>query len=282
MSRLPGLLLRAPIAVAFAFMLLSAGSSSAQTSPVEAVNGPLPDAAPKVLTNDSIMKMVKVGLGDDLIVQTINAQPGHYTTDADALVVLKEAGVSDRVINSMVNKSRRLITPAHEAAVAVPEVNEIGVYYKDRSGNWVPVEPEIVHIKSGGFIKSTVTHGIIKVDQNGRINGPQSKLALSAPIQFLIYVPEGVSANEYDLLKFRLHSDSREFRTLTGGVFHSTGGAQRDEVPFTPTKSAPRTYQFTVDDKVGGGEFGILPPGTGNVTNGGKIYTFAIVESTGK
>jgi hypothetical protein len=282
MSRLRGLLFRAPIAVIFLVALLGSGRGIAQTSSVETVDGPLPDSAPKVLTNDSIIKMVKVGLGDDLIVQTITAQPGHYTTDADALVALKEAGVSDRVINSMVNKSRRQITPAREAAVAVPEVNEIGVYYKDRSGNWVPVEPEIVHIKSGGFIKSTVTHGIIKVDQNGRINGPQSKLALSAPIQFLIYVPEGVSANEYDLLKFRLHSDSREFRTLTGGVFHSTGGAQRDEVPFTPNKTAPRTYQFTVDDKVGGGEFGILPPGTGNVTNGGKIYTFAIVESTGK
>jgi hypothetical protein len=29
---------------------------------------------------------------------------------------------------------------------------------------------------------------------------------------------------------------------------------------------------------VPGGEYGLLPPGTGNVTNGGKIYTFAIVE----
>jgi hypothetical protein len=282
MSRLRGLLLRALVAVAFAFILLSAGRVDAQTSPVEAVDGPLPDAAPKMLTNDSIVRMVKAGLGDDLIVQTITAQPGRYTTDADALVVLKEAGVSDRVISSMVNKSRRQITPAHETAVTVAEVNEIGVYYKDRNGNWVPIEPEIVHIKSGGFIKSTVTHGIIKVDQNGRINGPQSKLALSAPIQFLIYVPEGVAASEYDLLRFRLHSDSREFRTLTGGIIHSTGGAERDEVPWSPTKTAPRTYQFTVDDKVGGGEFGILPPGTGNVTNGGKIYTFAIVESSGK
>ncbi len=282
MSRLRGLLLRAPIAVALALILLTTGNGGAQTSPVETVDGPLPDAAPKVLTNDSIIKMVKVGLGDDLIVQTITAQPGHYTTDAEALVALKEAGVSDRVINSMVNKGRRQITPAREAAVTVPEVNEIGVYYKDRSGNWVAVEPEIVHIRSGGFIKSTVTHGIIKEDRNGRINGPQSKLALQAPIEFLIYVPEGVVASEYDLLKFRLHSDSREFRTLTGGIIHSTGGAERDEVPFTPAKTAPRTYQFTVDNKVGGGEFGILPPGTGNVTNGGKIYTFAIVESSGK
>jgi len=43
-------------------------------------------------------------------------------------------------------------------------------------------------------------------------------------------------------------------------------------------KTAPHTYQFTVDLATGGGEYGILPPGTGNVTNGGKIYTFAIIE----
>jgi hypothetical protein len=94
----------------------------------------------------------------------------------------------------------------------------------------------------------------------------------------LIYVPEGVSANEYDFLRFRINSDNREFRVLTGGVFHSTGGADRDEVKFAPVKTGPHTYQFTVDQSTGGGEYGILPPGTGNVTNGGKIYTFAIVE----
>lgn len=272
-------LLRVSLVMIFALFPLGAASGFAQTNPAESVEGPLPEAAPKTLTNDSILRMMKAGLGDDLIVQTIAAQPGKYNTDADALVTLKEAGVSDRIITGMVNKSRRQLTPAHDApAIVLPEVNEIGVYYKNRSGNWVAIEPEIVHIKSGGFIKSTLTNGIIKQDRNGRINGPQSKLALQAPVEFLIYVPDGVVASEYDLLKFRLHSDSREFRTLTGGVFHSTGGADRDEVPFAATKTAPRTYQFTVDRKVGGGEFGVLPPGTGNVTNGGKIYTFAITE----
>jgi hypothetical protein len=87
-----------------------------------------------------------------------------------------------------------------------------------------------------------------------------------------------VDVSEYDLLRFRLNSNSREFRALTGGVFHSTGGAQRDEVPFKPVKTAPHTYEFTVGTDTPGGEYGILPPGTGNVTNGGKIYTFAISE----
>jgi hypothetical protein len=268
------LLFRAPLAVIVALMLLAEGRGRAQSS----VEGPLAEPATKPLTNDSIVRMVKAGLGDDLILQTIAAQPGRYATDADAMVALKGTGVSDRILAAMVNKSRRQITPEHETAVVAPEVNEIGVYYKDRSGSWVPVEAEIVHIKSGGWIKSTATNGIIKQDRNGHINGRESKLMLQRPIQILIYVPEGVAAAEYQLLKFRLNSSSREFRTLTGGVFHSTGGADRDEVKFTPEKTAPRTYQFTLDEKVTGGEYGILPPGTGNVTNGGKIYTFAITE----
>jgi hypothetical protein len=244
----------------------------------QAVNGPL--TAPKVpaMDNESVMKMSKAGLGDELIIETINTQPGKYVTDADSLVALKGAGVSDGVITAMINKGRRLLTNVPEKPIELPEVNEIGVYYKDHTGKWTAIEPEIVHIKSGGWLKSTVTDGIVKQDHNGRLNGRESKLALQCPIELLIYVPEGVSANEYDFIRFRINSDNREFRVLTGGVFHSTGGADRDEVKFNPIKTAPHTYRFTVDQSTGGGEYGILPPGTGNVTNGGKIYTFAIVE----
>jgi hypothetical protein len=248
------------------------------TEAAQAVDGPLTAAKTPAMDNDSVMKMAKAGLGDELIVETINTQPGKYVTDAEALVTLKTAGVSDRVITAMINKSRRQLTNVPEKPVELSDVNEIGVYYKDHSGKWVAIEPEIVHIKSGGFIKSTVTNGIIKQDRNGHLNGRESKLALQCPIEVLIYVPDGVSASEYDFLRFRINSNNREFRVLTGGVFHSTGGADRDEVPFKPIKTAPHTYQFTVGKDTGGGEYGILPPGTGNVTNGGKIYTFAIVE----
>ena len=244
----------------------------------QAVDGPLATPIKPAMTNESVMKMTKAGLGDDLIIETINTQSGKYLIDADALVTLKSAGVSDRVITAMINKSRRQLTNVPEKPVELSDVNEIGVYYKDRTGKWIAIEPEIVHIKSGGFIKSTVTHGIIREDRNGHLNGRESKLALQCPIELLIYVPEGVSANEYDFLRFRINSNNREFRVLTGGVFHSTGGADRDEVKFNPVKTAPHTYQFTVNNDTGGGEYGILPPGTGNVTNGGKIYTFAIVE----
>ena len=119
------------------------------------------------MDNDSVVKMAKAGLGDDLIVETINTQPGQYITDADSLVVLKNAGVSDRVITAMINKSRRQITNLPEKPIELSDVNEIGVYYKDHTGKWIAIDPEIVHIKSGGWLKSTATHGIIKEDEMG-------------------------------------------------------------------------------------------------------------------
>ncbi len=265
------------LALSIALFPMAALAQHATDSP-QSVDGPITPAKPTVMDNTSVMKMAKAGLGDDLIVETINTQPGTYTTDADSLVTLKTAGVSDRVITAMINKGRRQITNVQEKPIELSDVNEIGVYYKDHTGKWIAIDPEIVHIKSGGWLKSTATHGIIKEDKNGHLNGRESKLALQTPIDILIYVPEGVTAAEYDFLRFRINPDNREFRVLTGGVFHSTGGADRDEVKFNPVKTAPHTYQFTVEKSVGGGEYGILPPGTGNVTNGGKIYTFAIVE----
>jgi hypothetical protein len=234
------------------------------------------DSAP--MNNDSVMRMVKAGLGTDLIVQTVQTQPGKYALDADSLIGLKQAGVPEPVISAMMNRARRQITNVEAQPVVLSDVNEPGVYYKDRQGRWQLMETEIVHVKSGGFIKNTLSDGIIKTDRNGVVNGRESKLLLTRPIEFMIYTPEGVTAAEYDLLLFRLNSKDREFRTLTGGIIHSTGGAQRDEVAFKPVKTAPRTYTFTLGKDTPGGEYGILPPGTGNVTNGGKIYTFAISE----
>ena len=283
-------------------MVLSAGSLAAQTN--EPVEGPLsmtpvPQHAPaNLVDNDTLIRMAKAGIGDEILIQTIQLQPGHYDSSPDALILLKQSGISDRVISTLLAHGTGLAvrrTPSSmadpipdntnaptlaNARVSVPPsgVDEIGVYYKDKSGRWQPMETEVVHIKSGGFIKSTLTHNIIKEDRNGVVTGQQSKLLLWRPCDFLIDTPDGVQGTEYDLLRFRLNSKDREFRTLTGGVIHQTGGAQRDEVPFTPVKVGPHVWTFSIPKDLPGAEYGILPPGTGNVTNGGKIYTFAISE----
>ena len=251
--------------------------------------GPL--SAPRVrqqptLTNDAIVRMTKAGLDEALILQTVRTQPGAYQTGPDDLIALKEAGVPPAVVSAMIAHGSGLAERAAETPVTVsplsPDVDENGVYHKDRDGKWVQVTPELVHYKSGGWLKSTVTHDIVKKDRNGEVSGGQSPLVLRPGDELMIVAPPNVDPVEYQLLRFRLHANSREFRAQTGGVFTTRDTTERDQVAIQPKRVAPRIFSFVIPADIGGGEFGVLPPGlasTPGIGFAGKIYTFAVTES---
>src|SRR5438093_702286 len=92
--------------ILFCTLLLSADPGRCQTAETpQADAGPTTamPAAPKTLNNASVIRMTGANLSDEIIIQAINTQPGQYTTDADSLVDLKDAGVSERVIAVMMN-----------------------------------------------------------------------------------------------------------------------------------------------------------------------------------
>ena len=243
------------------------------------------------LNNDAVIKLVKAGLSEELIVSTVNTQSGTYDTSTDGLIALKGAGVSDKVVAAIVGKASAP-PPAAMAPVPPPPppgstsvfpagIDEVGVYFKDKTGAWQALMPEVVNFKTGGFMKSVMTDGIVKGDLNGHVSGPHAKTTITLPGVLAVYVPEGTAITEYQFLRFRTHSDGREFRSMTGGVFHASGGANRDLVEFQPEKIAPRLYQFTVQSSAGKGEYGLLPPGSytsSNMGSNGKIYSVSIPE----
>jgi hypothetical protein len=231
------------------------------------------------LTNDAVIKMVKAGLGEDVLLSTIQAQPALYATGPDDLIALKTAGVGDKVIAAMIAKSSGKAPSSTSAAPAGP-VTEVGVYFK-KNETWADLNPEVVDFKTGGVIKSIGTVGIVKGDINGHINGAHSKNGINQPVTLLVYAPEGVAITEYQLLRLREQKGSREFRTVTGGVLHVSGGQTRDAVDFQNKKIAPRTYEIDLPN-LGSGEYGLLPPTSSDstATSGriGKIYSFRILE----
>ncbi|MGA2570465.1 MAG: hypothetical protein ABSF23_08085 [Terracidiphilus sp.] len=244
--------------------------------------------AQQALNNDAIVKMVKAGLSDDLIVTTINASPGSYDTSANGLIALKQGGASDKVIAAVVTKAAApaglAVAPPAQASTSTGRplgIDDVGVYYRDKSGAWVALMPEIVNFKTGGVLKNIASAGLVKGDVNGHIQGPHAKLSLTFPVVLAVYVPEGTDITEYQLLHLRPGSDSREFRSVTGGVMHVSGGATRDNLEFQPEKLAPRVFQITLQAGLGKGEFGLLPPGavgSSNMGSSGKIYALSIIE----
>jgi hypothetical protein len=94
--------------------------------------------AQEPLTNESIVKLVKAGLSEDMIVSMVNAQPAKYSLGADDIVALKTAGVSEKIIAAMVTKAP---APAPTAAPAPaepstpPPLRSIGRIYIDKMPN---------------------------------------------------------------------------------------------------------------------------------------------------
>jgi len=241
------------------------------------------------LDNAAIIKMTKAGLAEDLILGTIKSQPCQFSTTADDLIALKTAGVSDKVVAAIITRnsggSATASAPAPAGAVPAPAtaagpVTEVGVYYM-KGEAWVELMPEVVNFKTGGVLKTIGTAGIVKGDVNGHVNGDHSKTSVKSPVSLMVYAPDGVAITEYQLLRLRDSKDSREFRTVTGGVLHVSGGATRDLVPFDNRKTAPRTYEIVLPN-LGAGEYGLLPPSTSDSTGNsgriGKIYSFRILE----
>jgi hypothetical protein len=241
--------------------------------------------AQEALTNDSITKMAKGGLGDGVIIQMIQGQPGDYLITPDSVTSLKASGVSDQVIGAMLAKTRGAnVVPPPSRTPSAASVNyddlDTGVYYKVKS-EWIAVPTEVVNWKTGGVLKSIATDGIVKGDINGHLKGSTSLTKVNSPLEFLIKAGDNFEATDYQLVRFHDKANQREFRTMTGGVFHSSGGASRDAVQFDAKKIAKRTYLLTLTSVTTPGEYGFLTPGLSNSTTSGstgKAYTFRLVE----
>ena len=154
---------------------------------------------------------------------------------------------------------------------------DVGLYAK-RQGQWEELLPEIVNWKTGGVLKNVTSLGVVKGDINGHIQGHSSRSTIAAPVELLVVLPEGTAISEYQLIRLHSNSDNREFRTMTGGILHLSGGATRDAIEFASKKVAPRTYSILLDRSMGTGEYGFLPPPENIAVYRGKIYSFHIAE----
>lgn len=255
----------------------SVGSAQSAPNPQTTVHG-------STITNSRVIEMSKLGLDDEIIIAKIKNGSCEFQLGDTDLVDLKKAGVSPKVIAALLeagpSASTRTTTNSNEVPTANGPslVEEVGVYF--RSGDkWVDLPPEVVNWKTGGVVKHVGTLGVVKGDVNGKLRGGSSKSHLKQPVELLVYATEGVAITEYQLIRFRTHSDSREFRTITGGVLHVSGGADRDTLEFTNKHVAQRTWTIPLGD-LKPGEYGLLPPGLSASSSAssqlGKMYTFTI------
>jgi hypothetical protein len=227
------------------------------------------------LTNDDLQAMLKVGVEEKVLLEAIAANPASYTKTPEAIEGLRKAGASERVIAAL------MTAPAvPPSAVKSKYPTEVGIYAGQKD-KFTEIEPELTSWKTGGLGKSFVTMGFYAGHINGTVRDPHSQTKLTTASSILIYVPEGVGATEYQLLKLREKGDRREFKAMRMWVGHASGGPDREEkIEVHAEKVARRTYQISLEG-LRPGEYGLLPPGavmSANQTSTGKIYSFSVME----
>ena len=133
-------------------------------------------AAQEALTNEGVVKLIKAGLSEDLVISAIADQPGNFVLGATELVALKEGGVSEKVIRAMMAKGKPgaasldALRPS-PATAAKSDMRSVeapisalapgSVYYK-KGADYFELLTEEIRWKTSGAMKSFASAGIIK------------------------------------------------------------------------------------------------------------------------
>jgi hypothetical protein len=110
-------------------LTLLAGSVGAQNSPV-ATAPPLAYGVPQIL------QLAQAKVGDDVIISYIRNSGNSYGLDANQIIYLRQQGVSDNVINVMLNQPKVASTPSSTPAQA-----EVSTAYAQPTTTYVQTAP---------------------------------------------------------------------------------------------------------------------------------------------
>jgi hypothetical protein len=238
--------------------------------------------AQQALNNDTVVKMIKAGLSDDVIVTTINASAGTYDTSPNGLIALKQSGASDKVISAIVAKAAPG-APSAPAASAQPPlppgIDSLGVYYKSGDA-WQMLPNEVAVFESGGLLKHVASAGLVKENLNGVGGGQRSKLVVKTPATFIIHLAQGRAPSDYRLFRLHVSGNNRQFESAAGELGKESSTGVRDDVQFTSKQVGDSAYEIVINSDVGDGEYGFLEPQdtSSKTPSSGKMYTFAVVD----
>lgn len=246
--------------------------------------------AQEPLTNDSIIKMVKSGLSEDVILSMVRTQPARYTVTPDQLIALKSAGVPDKVVAAMVDKGSgggAVSTGATPAAGTVatgdpndpmsPHDSGIYLYARDRDGYFkltVLEQAAYQGSKTGGMLGSAFTYGIKKAKMKAVIPGQHASIRTpeSEPVFYFYFEDKAAglgkggfgagsvsNPNQFALVKLDVTKSSRE--TVIGefgALGASTGTHEKSMVTFKSERLRVGLYKVVPNGPMAAGEYCFL------------------------
>lgn len=261
--------------------------------------------AAETLTNDSVVQLVKAGIGNDAVIAKIKATPGNYALSTDDLIALKTAGVSGDVIAAMIAGPAK--TEAAAPAMSLTDINPMiphpsGLYLIDTAANRLDrIDPTVSNqAKTGGIFGYALTMGIASMSVKVAISGEAARaIASSGHPSFYFFFDASnpqtanissswsagsaqtvLSPSEFTLIKLMQKNGRREARVGSmniGGA--KTGVMDHDRIPFDYQMVREGVYKVTLKQPLEAGQYGFIYALSGGGTGGAmtaRIFDFSI------
>jgi len=235
--------------------------------------------AQEVMTNQTVVEMVKAGLSERVIVAKIRTSPTNFDVRADALIALKKNGVPEKVIEAILSPSASAESspsgaPPSASAAAVPPAMSPA-----RTG------PTVFQIIAGKEVElmaagTELQKNRAPYSRSNELVLPGNKAKYRTPDRQPVFVitPE---PNEMPLVRLEPGKDDRNLKIGSGSRVPYGGGSSRrgirgeDMVDVDAERDSRGFYRIRPRAPLAPGEYGFVSTrGGGSV--GGSVYDFGV------
>lgn len=236
------------------------------------------------LTNDDVTKMFGAGLTETTIVQVIQKGPSNFDISPDALIKLKQQGVTAKIIEAMVATR----TTPSSSTPAVTGIDSRGVFAQ-KGSEWNRIEEvSSIEVRNVGNISSTVTMGIKEVRVICVFRGEKAELQLDNPRPVFRIAGMGASARDVYIVAMRLNPDRRDLEMARSGLIKklSYGFRKRDVRDVMVKRLGDDLLEVTPKENLEPGEYimvlgGVAVPLTSPGQRSGSRTVGVIGRTTG-
>jgi hypothetical protein len=254
---------------------------------VMALSLPVASLAQEVLTNDSVVQMIKSGLAESVVIAKIRSTPTKFDLRTDSLVSLKKSGVSDKVLEAMmVPGSPAAAAPAPAAPAAATQVAATPPPAGAPAGGALRDRDAIYQLIAGKYVELFPTSANLETNMafftsksEVVLEGRKAKYrtADKQPVFLSTYGP-----TDAPLVRLK-PGDSNDDRNLkiSSGAFMPFGGTQKmgvrneDKIATNIERDARGFYKVTPVSPLPPGEYGFILA-TGFGAGSGKVYDFGV------
>ncbi len=278
------------------------------------IQAAFPQQGRETLTNSKIIELVRLGLGESVIIEKIRQSECRCDTSTAELAKLKAARVSDGIIMAMMNPSsggysesgppRTSVPTKGSPAVAIgdPEstalsnVSEPGIYlYED--GKLSGMDPSVFSGTKTSVFGWAMTGGIAKSKVRAKIprSSANTQPSSRTPIFYFIFNPEikatgavmsgsiwglpATSPAEFLMVQMQVKGGSREAVVGEAGLFSgiNSGARDRDMREYSFEKIRLGVFKVVPKGALPPGEYAFYYAGTvSGLISGGKIFDFSV------